>query len=294
MPETISLWMTDSSILEWNGCAKLDVNVPRGRWPQVLAEALGDGLDEHYEGFVDHAVPVGGNQLAWREGGLDLEAEWALLFDRPLAQLDGAGPQTPCVAQGMIEGRWIAPLASQGAADWAAAVRGAGVLARGKGIAVTLGEVQAGVDSIAGAAVRVAAPLANGETHLLEARGADLAKIPVAGIVRAVADWCRENNQHDVRGVHLSLNGELNALALLPQRGRTALRRAFLPRLIASLIARHGDELAGLLDGARASLFRELSGRAEYLRPGSPAIMTVTDARGVVVGEGALLLNEAE
>src|SRR5690606_37334777 len=139
----------------WSDTVKLDVSFPRWRWPEIVSESLGAGIDEHYEGIVDPAVAIGHRHLLWQEGGMDGEAEWVALFDQPLAEIPEINADTPCVLQGMIESKWIAPLARSGDGDWVPATVGNNLVARGRGINSALGHIANGGDGIPRAVVMV-------------------------------------------------------------------------------------------------------------------------------------------
>lgn len=296
MTNTLAMWLTDSSMIEWRDTAKLDVSFPRWRWPQVVAESLGAEIDEHYEGRVDPMVAIGGRHLPWREGGMDGEAEWAALFAKPLVQYDEIAPETPCILQGMIEGKWIAHLAQEGEVDWAPATIGNNLLARGRGIQTTLGGISHGDDGISRATVMVNFPMASGENQVHHAYGADLAKLPILPIVQAVWRWCRENPEQGgaVQAVNFGANGEMSAYATDPSRQHKNLRAAFLPRFFRQLMHLCPKDTFHVINEVRSMMFQEIVERGEYVRPGATMLLTVTDGRGYLVGEGAMLLSDPE
>ncbi|MDK2972229.1 MAG: hypothetical protein PWP23_1984 [Candidatus Sumerlaeota bacterium] len=292
MPMTLPIWITDSSMIEWNDTVKLDVCFPRWRWPQVVAESLGADIDEHYEGIVDPAIAVGGLHLTWREGGLDGEAEWVVLFDRPLAAFDAIGPNTPCVLQGMIEGKWIAPLAAKGEVAWVPATVGNNLVARGRGIATTLGGIQQGDDGVGRSVVMVNFPMAAGGNRVHHAYGGDLMKLPIVEIVESVWRWARENGNVEIRGVNFGANGEMSAYAVDQDRQGQHLRHAFLPKFFSKLRELCPQETLQVVNDVRAAMFQEVLDKGEYARPDATMLLTVTDGKGWLAGEGAILLAD--
>jgi hypothetical protein len=290
---TMGVWITDGSLVEWSDTVRLEATFPMGRWPEVVAGALGEGLDARLEGIVDAAVAVGGAEVAARDGGLDVVAEWVALFDRPLAAMDDAGPATPCVLQGMIEGTWLGELARAGDVAWSAAAGGNNVVARGRGIATTLGALATGDEGLAQARATVYVPMAAGGGRAPSVTGADLARVPVVETVRAVQQWCRAHPEVDVRGVHFGAAGEMAAYAALPAAaGARRAHHAFLPRYLRRMLELCPRETREVADEVRAAMFREAIARGEAARPGVPIVLSVTDAAGHIVGEGAMIVKE--
>lgn len=290
--QTLPLWLTDSSLVEWADTVKLDVCFPRWRWPEIVAESLGAEIDEHYEGLVDAAVPVGGAHVAWRQGGMDGQAEWAALFDQPLAALEKVDADTPCILQGMIQGQWIGPLADAKDVNWADSTIGNNLLARGRGIRTTLGGIAHAADGIGAATAMVNFPMACGGNRVHHAHGADLAKIPVVELARAVWRHAREHPGTPVRGISFGATGEMSAYAADPGRRRHHMRHAFLPRFFRKLMELCPRELFHVINEVRAAMYAEILERGEYARADATVILTVTDGRGWLVGEGAMLLQE--
>lgn len=293
---TMGVWITDGSLVEWTDTVGLEAAFPTGRWPEVVAGALGGGgLDARLEGIVDEAVAVGGAQVAWRDGGLDVVAEWVALFDAPLAAMDDVGPATPCVVQGMIEGMWLGELAREGEVAWRAAAGGNNVVARGRGIATTLGALATGDEGLAEARATAYVPMLGGGGRAHSVAGADLARLPVVELAQAVWKWNRAHPEVDVRGVHFGAAGEMAAYAALPAAaGARRAHQAFLPRYLRRMLELCPRDAREVADEVRAAMFREAIARGEAARPGVPIILTVTDADGRVVGEGALIVKEEE
>ena len=298
MAFTTPVWITDSSMVEWQDTVRLSVPFPRWKWPQAINDALGGDIDDSYEGLVDPAVPHGGVQLEWREGGLDPEAEWILLFDKPLIQYESIGPETPCRLQGMIEGKWIAPLAKKDNVHWAESTLGNNLIARGHGITTTLGGILEGRDNVPGAMVMVNFQMANGDMAVHRAFGEKLMHLPVIDIVKAVWEWARENPEQGgaVSAVNLGANGEMNAYASDPHRLGAAAKHAVLSHFIEKLIELCPHELFKVVNEAREDLFTKVIDRAEFARPGGNILLSVTSggAGHALVGEGLMLLVEKD
>lgn len=287
MPQTTALWMMDSSALEWPDTIRLSVNLPRRRWPIFLQHIVGEDIDDHYEGLPAQGVMLGGRQVAGTPS-LDVEAEWAILFDRPLAQLESIGAETPCTLQGMIDVQRLDLLAEESDPNFADVALNAPVLARGRGIPATLGVLGEGSTTLARACATAMVPLANGEVKVSQARAHDLAALPIVEIIRAVAEEARARNM-DLRGVHVSAKGELNALAGLADCEGNA-PREYLAPVLRQLIQRNADQMPGLIRETRRALARERIAGGLCLRPGAPVLLSVADGNGIQAGEAALLL----
>jgi len=293
MTPTVSLWMTESSLIDWEDTIALEAHLPASRWPQFLREALGDGLDLRYEGLVDDDVHVGGAQVSPTSHALHVEPDWVVLFDQPLRSLSSITADTPCVLQGMAEGRWLEPLAEADTPRWATVTRGNNLLARGKGIPTTIGAIQRHEHEVAAARSILHIPLANGETRTRVLNGGNLADLPLLEIVREVQDFARAHTERagQVSGVAIGATGEAHAymngfdpIAALPVA-------AYLPQLFRTLLHEAGG-LSALLDRARRQTHQELLTKAEYLRPAAPLLLSVLDSTGAPVGEGALVVED--
>lgn len=296
MALTIPLWITESSLVEWEDTTKLDVHFNAGRLPLLLAEGLGEGFADRYEGLVDPAAAVGGLMLPPGREGLDVVPEWAVLFEAPLATLPPIGPATPCVLQGAAEGRWLEELAKPGSVRWSEAALGNNLVARGKGIATTLGAISRGEREVAGARVFMHFPAVNGEMHLRSLSGSELVGIPVLELAAAVQQLAREGHEGAaaVQGMTFGCAGEIHAYAAEAVLGHRLPQTANLPRLLRKLLASDPALTARLLEEARCEAHRDALERGVHLRPGSPIVLTVAGADDVAVGEAAMSFSAEE
>jgi hypothetical protein len=223
-----------------------------------------------------------------RAGGFVPEPDWVLLFGAPLAALPPVGPETPCVLQGMIDGKWVGPLADAAAVEYASVSAGGNLVAGRGGIATTLGAITELRGAVAGARVRVAWRSEGGEAVESALDAAALARLPIVDIVRDLARWSFQAGV-EVRAVALGASGELNPA---PGGASDAFGEAILGGLFKELLALCPEAPEGVIARVRARRWKSVAGRGGLAAPGLPMTLTVTDGDGRVVGEGAMRLTD--
>ena len=225
------------------------------------------------------------------------------LFQEPPVEMH-ITPETDCILQGMIEGKWIRPMMESGTVDWSVASGGNNLIAKGgeegvAGLPIKIRDIEDHKSmprEVRGAKAIVRYRPASGrETVEHVTFGRDLVEIPVLKLVQGVQRYCRTSRAGEagarVNAVNLGAAGRLAAYATDPARRRRAFFGAFCPISFARSAGHLShDEAVDLLNRTRANLFREVSSRRESAGPGSEISIADIDGNDVLVGKGALLL----
>jgi hypothetical protein len=192
----MKIWITDGSAAPFTDIVAL---------PARHAGMLGAEIP--YKGALDEAVPVG-SATVFTENPADClipEAEWCICFPEGTAAF-AADPEaliasTPIVLQGMIEGKWLNRFTEELA--WRPASLGNNLLARGLGIAGTLGSLE---DGGMHGEIRVQYTCRAGR-QVYAASLSDLQGQNLLGLARSVLGHCRA-----AEAVNCSARGPNSAL----------------------------------------------------------------------------------
>lgn len=256
------VWITDGSAPVFSDTRRLKAS-HRG----IL------GLPVRYEGFVDPDVPTGSAALTGEpDDVLFVEAEWVVEFPGGIQELaadpDALDDSTPIVLQGLIEGKWMTRLL--GTRAWQPASVGNNVLGEGPGIPTVVGALEGEL----GGEVVVEYTLADGSVRTQRARAAALRGENVAALLREVIQTC---SGEPLDAIDLGAVGPEAAVVNEPHRMRASIRHERLP----------------LPDprphAAKERLVRAALADGLGVPPGTPAVLTTTDASGAVVGRASLV-----
>lgn len=278
MSAVLRVWLTDGSPIPFTDVQQLNA-AHRG----LL------GLHIHYKGLIDQAVPIGAAIVdATRPDDVLVgEAEWTVLFPdgatRYIHEPQRVDLATPVILQGLIEGKWLNRLL--GTTVWKPATLGNNVLAKGPGIATTLGAIEAG----ASGEIRVEYKYRRAGGQLSQVQIATLADLRgqnVLALVRAVLQFCRDTG-NDIDAIDLSAIGAQAAIVTEPRRVRAAMRLGAIPV----------PNPLNLLPARRFRLMervvRDIIKDGITVPPDSPMIITTRDQHGTTVGEGSLVWRAA-
>lgn len=256
--KTMLAWISDGSPVSWSDTIKLD-NVK-------TVDILGSILNQGYEGLLDYNVGIKELTIPWQEGGMDAEAEWVLVFDQSLHEIDNISEDTHCSLEGMIEGKWMKPMLGKGQIEWGPASIGNNVMTLEGKIDIKLGNLVSKKEPFPMYSIVVEFSTASGNLVTHTTSTIDLKKIPIVELVRAVKD--KTPKDLDIRAINLGANGK-NAAYVNHSRKQIASIFKSWP----TLISNHSN----IINNARAELFEELIEDMEYIPAGGKATLSIFD-----------------
>ena len=130
----IGVWLTDGSKARFADTVKFETVKTKG----LLGTKL---LSQAYEGMADR-IFQGEGRLRYTEGGFDPEAEFVLVFDRPLVALGAITNETPVTVLGLMETKTLRNLTGPEPIPWEPASLGNNLLTSGPGLRARLGTLQ--------------------------------------------------------------------------------------------------------------------------------------------------------
>jgi hypothetical protein len=272
-PQEIKMitWISDGSIVKWHDTIKLE--------GVCKVDKLGLNNNQSYEGLVDKNVAINDLTIPWQESGLDAEAEWVLVFEKPLHEIDNISENTGCWLEGMIEGKWMKPMLVEGEIDWGPASIGNNVMTHGKNIKLKLGDFVSD-NSFPQYSITVKFCSAAGDEVTHKTSTKDLRGIPIVELVQAVKD--KTPNEIKVQAVNLGANGRKAAYVNESHNKLLSFIKA-----VPSLFTEHPD----IINKARLELFKELIEDKEYIPSQGAATLQVFDQNDTIKSSCTLKLS---
>lgn len=265
-------WISDGSPVMWRDTIKLE-GIRK-------VAPLGLKLNQNYEGLVDNGVGINQLSIPWQKNGLDAEAEWVLVFEQPLHEINNISADTTCWLEGMIEGKWMRPMVAEGEIDWGPASIGNNVMTLERNIHIKLGNLDSKIEPFPQYSIIVEFITAAGEHVTHRTSTQDLKGIPVIELVQAVKDNTPPGM--NIQAVNLGANGKKAAYV-----NHSLKKIASIIESWPSLIFNHSK----IINNARKELFEELIEDKDYIPAGGVATLQIYDQNHKHISECFLKLE---
>lgn len=277
---SVALWLTDGSP---------SVFTDTDKFPDCPTGGL---FSQPHEGRPDVAV-AGLGRIADDTGGYDAEAEFVVVFDRPLAELPPIDGRTRARLHGLIETKSIQRLLGRDPIAWGPSSVGNNVMTEGPGLELS-GLRMLGCAAFKATRLDIAFSSRAGRQVRHQATLADLPEVDaVIRYLQAVQDRCKEPGASPacrrIRAVNLGALGANSAYVNETGRKLRAAVAAF-ARDPASVIRRSEDGGKIFAERARHQLAGALLCGDDGAAPG-PITITLTLPSGNTAGTGALVVS---